>query len=382
MNLLGIRLTLLIGPAPLAVPASPTIVEALQSIEVTHSDRERSGFRLTFQTGRSGPLDLLDDAFRINPMLQVNARVILVVTFDIVPVVIMDGIVTKLDYNPGDKPGEGQLILSGKDISIEMERVAKQTEHPAQDETVIANKIAGQYPEYGLIPNVIPPQMVDPPIPVDRTPQQNCTDWKYLEKMAERHGYITYIKAGPLPFTNTLYWGPPGVSGLQQKALSVNLGPESNVSNINFGHDAEATIVVQGFVKDRQTGQTVPVLSLIPTRPPLGLIPESVTQLGRQRQVSLPTSGLNIAQAFARAQALLDRSSDDTFKVSGTLDSVKYNQVLRAREPVDLRGAGFSSDGTYIVRSVSHNISQGNYTQDFTLSRNETGAKVPLVRVG
>jgi hypothetical protein len=180
---------------------------------------------------------------------------------------------------------------------------------------------------------------------------------------------------------NRLYWGPPGILGLPQKTLSVNLGPETNVSNISFGHDALATTVVQGFVKDRLTGKTIPVLAMVPSRPPLGLVPENLTQFGKQRRIPILTSGLNMAQASARAQAVLDRSTDDTISASGTLDSLKYNTVLRARAPVDLRGAGASFSGSYLVRSVTHNISQGNYTQDFALSRNEIGPKSPNVRV-
>jgi phage protein D len=293
----------------------------------------------------------------------------------------MDGIVTKRDLLPGDRPGQGQLILTGKDISVAMEKEVKQTEHPGQDETVIAAKIAASYPQYGLTLKITPPQVVDPPIPIDRTPQQNCSDWGYLQKMARRHGYVTYVEPGPVPFMNRLYWGPPGILGLPQKTLSVNLGPETNVSNISFGHDALATTVVQGFVKDRLTGKTIPVLAMVPSRPPLGLVPENLTQFGKQRRIPILTSGLNMAQASARAQAVLDRSTDDTISASGTLDSLKYNTVLRARAPVDLRGAGASFSGSYLVRSVTHNISQGNYTQDFALSRNEIGPKSPNVRV-
>ena len=57
--LLGVHLTLLIGPT-VAVPAPPILSEALQNVEVTHTDEGRSGFQITFQVGRSGPLDLLD----------------------------------------------------------------------------------------------------------------------------------------------------------------------------------------------------------------------------------------------------------------------------------------------------------------------------------
>lgn len=74
--LLGIHLTLLIGPT-IAVPAPATMIEALTSVSVTHNDRGRSGFELTFQIGRSGPLDLIDFGLAQNPLLKPFNRVVL-----------------------------------------------------------------------------------------------------------------------------------------------------------------------------------------------------------------------------------------------------------------------------------------------------------------
>jgi hypothetical protein len=199
--------------------------------------------------------------------------------------------------------------------------------------------------------------------------------------MARRSGYVTYIDSGPAPLVNTLYWGPPVLPGLPQKALNVNLGPLTNVSSISLAQDALSTTLVETKVKDRITGQETPVLAILPTRPPLGLAPTALANAGALRTVSMRTSGLNTIQAFARAQAMLDASSDDALQVSGTLDSVKYNDVLKARGLVDLRGAGFSFDGTWLVRSVTHRIARGGYSQDFTLSRSELGALSPFVRV-
>jgi len=179
---------------------------------------------------------------------------------------------------------------------------------------------------------------------------------------------------------NTVYWGPPIMANVPQCSLNANLGPLSNVSSINVSQDAQATTLVEGTVQDRITGQDVPVMTLLPSRPPLGLVPAAITNAGKLRRKPLEASGLSAAQAFARAQSELDISSDDTVTVSGTLDSVRYNDVLRSRKYVDLRGAGFTSDGTYLVRSVTHRITRGNYEQDFVLSRAETGAKLPVVR--
>jgi hypothetical protein len=379
MNILGVRLNLLIGREPFAAPAPPSVLEALADVEVTHSDRERSGFRLTFAIGRSGPLDFLDFDLVGSPLLQEKSRVVLTVLFNITPRVIMDGIVTRRDLVPGDAPGEARLVLSGHDLSLVLDREHKTVEHPAQDETVIVNKIAGSYARYGLVPKVVPPTVIDPPIPIERTPQQACTDWGYLQRMAKRFGYVTYVEPGPAPLTNTLYWGPPVRPDLPQKPLNVNLGPITNVINVSAAADALATTLVETKVKDPRTGQDVPVLAAFSTRPPLGLLQTALLDLGSLRKVRMPTSGLSPTRAMAWAQGLLDASTDDSITVSGTLDSVKYNDVLRAGRHVDLRGVGFQFDGTYLTRSVTHQVTRGAYTQDFSLSRAELGARSPLV---
>ena len=46
---------------------------------------------------------------------------------------------------------------------------------------------------------------------------------------------------------------------------------------------------------------------------------------------------------------------------------------------VGLRGAGFTYDGLYYVKSVSHAISKGQYKQRFSLTREGTGAITPVV---
>ena len=381
MNLLGVRLNLLIGPAPMALPAPLGMLEALTEVEVTHSDRERSGFRLSLAVGRGSPLDFLDYDLVASPLLKVGSRVVLTVVFDITPRVIMDGIVTKRDVIPGDQPGQGVLVLTGDDISLLFDREEKKVEHPAQAEPVIVAKIAANYADYLVAPLATPPTALDQPVPVDRTPQQCGTDWDYLLEMAGRYGFVTYIEAGPAPLSNTLYWGPPVRVGLPQKALNVNLGPITNVSSVSLSENLLASRLVATKVKDRLTGKDMPVLAIVPTRTPLGLVPTTLTNLSMTRQVGMETSGLNVMQALARAQGLLDASSDDAVMVSGTLDSVAYNDVLRARAQVDLRGAGISFDGTYVVRGVTHRIARGAYSQDFTLSRSELGALTPIVRV-
>jgi hypothetical protein len=371
---------MLIGPT-VPVPAPVPLTEALQSVEVTHKDEGRSGFQITFQIGRSGPQDLVDYPLLLNPLLRPFSRVVLVVTFNAVPRVLMDGMITNQQLSPGAEPGAATLTITGEDVSVMMDLEKKQAEHPAQDETLIAMKILLSYLQYFLSPpTVIPPITIDPPIPIERTPVQQGTDLEYLNQMAGRHGYVFFVEPGPLPLTNRVYWGPPPRLGVPQPALSVNMGPETNVESINFQYNALAPTTVSGEVQDRLTNQTLPVRTFVSLRPPLVSQPALPFNLPNVRVSLLENAnGLNYLQAFARAQATTDKSMDAVVSASGELDALRYGTMLKPRGLVGLRGAGYSNDGFYYVKSVTHTLKKGQYTQRFSLTREGVGALSPVV---
>jgi hypothetical protein len=85
-------------------------------------------------------------------------------------------------------------------------------------------------------------------------------------------------------------------------------------------------------------------------------------------------------QAFARAQGMTDASTDHVLTVTGELDAVRYGDILKARGLVGLRGAGYSHDGLYYIKNVTHAIQRGDYKQRFTLTREGFGSTTPIVR--
>ena len=378
--LLGTHLTMLIGPS-VPIPAPLSLTEALQSVEVTHKDQGRSGFQITFQVGRSGPLDLVDYSLLLNPLLRPFSRVVLIVTFSVTPRVVMDGVITNHQLSPGNEPGTATLTVTGEDVSVMMDLEKKRAEHPAQDETLIAMKILVSYVQYFLSPpTVIPPITIDPPIPIERTPVQQGTDLEYLNQMAGRHGYVFFVEPGPLPLMNRAYWGPPPRLGIPQPALSVNMGPETNVESINFQYNALAPTTVKGEVQDRQTNQKLPIRTFVSLRPPLVSQPALPFNLPNVRTSLLENSdGLNYMQAFARAQATTDKSMDAVVSANGELDALRYGTLLQPRGLVGLRGAGYSYDGFYYVKSVTHSMKKGQYRQRFSLTREGVGALSPMV---
>jgi hypothetical protein len=376
MSLLGTHLTLLIGPN-VPVPAPPPFLEALDSATVTHSDEGRSGFQLMFRAGR-GTTDILDYALLASPLLRPLNRVILVVTFGAIPQVLMDGIITDQQFSPSNQPGESTLTVTGEDVSVMMDLEEKSVEHPAQPEAIIALKLIAAYAQYGMIPRVIPPPSIDVPLPTERIPVQQGTDLEYLQQMAARFGYVFYVTPGPAPLTNTAHWGPPVRVGVPQKAISVNMGPNTNAEISNSRYDSLAPTFVTGQVQDRRVNQVVPIQTFASTRLPLVSQPAWATQ--RQvRTRQFRQSGLDTMQAFTRAQAETDASTDRVVEVAGELDASRYEALLQPRGLVGVRGVGYSYDGFYYVKRVTHNIRKGEYQQSFSLTREGLGAISPVV---
>lgn len=392
--LLGISLQLMVGPE-LPLPAPATLTEALVGAEVTLTDEGRSGFQLTFQAGRSGPADLVDYPLLLNPLLRPFNRVVLMVTFDAVPRVLMDGFITRTQLSPSEEPGASTFTVTGEDVSVIMDLVENKFPHPAMAEAEIAATILAQYTPYLLAPPVIrPPKTIDTPPPTESIPTQGPkTDLAYLNELAGRFGHVFFVTPGLVPRQNIAYWGPPDRTGVPQPALSVNMGPESNVDSISFSYDAMAPTTVFDVVQDSDSGLTLPVFGLVSSRlPPLAAFPAPLGSLLTHTRVStlnLPErdddaqpqdrAGMTFRRAMALAQAKVDASVDKVVTATGALDALRYGHLLTPRGLVGLRGAGFSYDGYYYVKSVTHSIKVGSYKQQFTLTREGVGSTTPLV---
>lgn len=373
MNLLGVHLTLMIGQE-IPTEASPFVVENLRRVEVTHRDEGPSGFQMTFHIGRTSAIDLLDYRLLTDPALRPFSRVILIVHFDIVPVVLMDGIITNQQLNPGNEPGTSTLTVTGEDVSVMMDLEAQHREFPGHFDFAIVRSIVSNYGKYGLKLLPIPeyPATYKPPHPLEEIPQKSAdqTDRAFLQNLASRYGFLFYVTPGPGLLNNIVHWGPPVRLGVPQRALSVNQGPNSNVESISFNYDGMRRQRVE-FVTNTQKDS--------------GIIdrPSGLRNINLARNPAeakrLTYLRLNDArQARTRAQGIVDRSFDEVVTATGELDALRYNNLLMPRSLVEVRGTGDSYNGNYYVRSVTHRIEKGSYTQGFTLTREGTGTLTPV----
>jgi hypothetical protein len=369
----GFYLTLLIGPA-VPVPAPKVVIESLLSVQV-NSSIERSGFQLTFGVSKDSPLlTTLLPAGYFDPMIT---RVLIIVTVGGLPNVIMDGMVTRQELAPSSEPGQSTLTITGEDLSVLMDVVDMTgLPLPMPDPAQVA-LILAKYAVFGIVPLVIPPIFSDVPIPTERIPTQNGTDRSYLNQLASGHGYVFYVEPGPAPGANLAYWGPDIRIPIPQPALNVNMDAHTNVESLSFSLDGLAKKILVQFVLDPVTKKIpipIPVPNISLLRPPLGarLTPPAKVEFSRD------ISKLNPVQAVARVLGRTAASSD-AISVSGSLNVLRYGHVLKARQLVGVRGAGLAYDGLYYVKSVTHNLKRGEYTQSFNLSRDGLISLTPKV---
>ena len=369
MASLGVRLQLLIGPT-VPVPAPYPVVDALQNLEVTNRDRDFDGFKMTFSLGKDS---FLDYGLLLNGLLDPPSRVIIMVFIGVRPEVLIDGIITNHQVVPSNRPGESTLHVFGKDISLKLDLEEKNHPYPNQPDSVIVSRLLATYPTLGLVPQITPTK--DVPIQTDRIPSQQGTDFRYINDLAGRNGFVFYIEPTPVPGVNTAYWGLDNRSGLPQPALTMNMGGDTNVDNpITFGYDALGPVEPQVTIVEPFTKTAIP----IPL--PGGLHPPLARQPASPLRKSLPrdTANLNPGQAALRG---LSSSSDSSDAVTGQgeVDAVRYGRALRSRRLVGVRGVGQSYDGNYYVQEVTHRIKRGEYKQSFSLRREGRGALLPFV---
>lgn len=378
---LGVHLTILAGPT-VPVPLPPHLAARVRSVTVTESDAARSAFTITLDAGRSGPTAAFDAPVvgALSP-LRANARVVVVLTLGVVPHVLADGIITEVELTPGGAGTAAELRATGQDLSLLLDRHEVSAEHVGLEDSLQVLTVAARYAPHGIAPLVVPPQDMDVPLPIERTPTQQGTDWQHLQLLAARHGYVCYMSPGPAPGSSILYWGPPVREGLPQPALSVDLGPATNVTgSLRFREDVLVPELQEGQVTDARLGGTVPVRTFGSLRVPLSAMPVWAAHQPHLRVRQFRDSGISAVTAFARAQGSTDRTTD-AVACDGSLDVSAYGSVLRPRGLVGMRGAGWSNDGLWYVRQVVHRIGRGSYAADFSLARDGSGATVPMVRV-
>jgi hypothetical protein len=379
-----VLLSLLIGQS-VPRPAPRLLMSALENVHINESEDFAKGFQLQFRAERDMAASQ-EYALLNSPLLTPGNRVVISVTLNAKPRVLMDGIITHHQLTPSGGKAGTSLTVTGEDLSVLMDMADISTQYPPLPHEAVVLIVLLKYATYGLIPIIIPSPTSWSANPLDQTPAQKETDRAYLQRLAKKHGYRFGLKPGPFPLANLAYWGPPDlISRISricppQKSLAVDMGPASNVESINFSYKALAAKQVHGLVMNPDFLLPVPVMTLFSTRvPPLSSRPALQPSASFVKKKRLNYKGHSIIEAWAKAQQETDDSADGVVTANGTLDALRYGDLLTAPGVVGLRGAGYSYDGYYYVKSVDHTINRNEYKQAFKLAREGTGSRTQKV---
>lgn len=370
-----IHLTLMVGPV-VPVPVPKEVLDALTRVQVTTTAGKASGFQLTFKLTHDSPLHTL---FLVSAGLPLKViRVIIAVTVNGTPEVLMDGVMRQHEVTPSSKPGQSTLTVTGDDLTAVMDLIEfTGFPYPAMPPSARVVAILAKYAMFGMLPKVIPSVLFEVPNPLETIPRHKGTDLQYIKHLADQVGYVFYLEPGPSPGTNVAYWGPEIKVGQPQPALNLDMDAHTNVESLNFRYDSQAKTLPVVHIHNKLTKVPIPIPlpDVNPLSPPLGAVPalpQKIRFIGGTAKMT-PTQAIIVGLAKAA-------QTSDVVTGMGSLDVLRYGRVLKARQLVGVRGAGMAFDGLYYVKSVTHSLKRGEYKQNFTLARNGLISTVPQVR--
>ncbi len=179
----GVNLQLYIGPA-VPIPAPRAVIDALQQVQVQVDGGDmQSGFELTFTLSKRSPLHTL---FLLTGGSAIPiVRVVIVAIIGGNAEVLMDGMMTHHEVRPNAGGGNSTLVVKGKDLTALMDYIELDgIPYPAMPPVVRVLAVLAKYAAFGVIPLTIPSVVEDLPIPIERIPRQQGTDYAYVKRLA------------------------------------------------------------------------------------------------------------------------------------------------------------------------------------------------------
>ena len=250
---------------PVAVPAE--VMDALQRVEIVTEIGERGSFRLSFLLKQNSKLPerfFLESADLI--------RVVMVVDEAGGPSVLMDRVMVEHAVSTCTDDEPAMLVISGQDLTLKMDLVEQVRPFSAMPIDTRIQVILGGYGALGIVPSVVPPPIVETPIPTERIPNQVGTDYAYIRSLAAIVGHRFTLDPGPAPGSSVAYWGPEPRGDRAQPSLVVDFDHPQDVTALQLRFDAAHRVVPEALVLEPLSKALIPipVPDIAALNPPLG----------------------------------------------------------------------------------------------------------------
>jgi hypothetical protein len=230
------------------------------------------------------------------------------------------------------------------------------------------------YAPFGIVPHVVPPPLPTTPVPAERVPHQDQTDYAYIRALADAVGFRFTLDPGPAAGSSVAYWGPEPHADRSRPALSIDVGHSDGIETLQLGFDASGRILPDALVLDPVTrvASPVPVPEISTLVVPLG----AVVPAAHRRQHLRDAAKLTVTEAASALLAKAARSAE-AMTGRGTMDVARTRVRLRAGAIVDVRGAAKPFDGLFAVSRVRDTVTKHHHHQTFELVRAGLGAVAP-----
>jgi phage protein D len=349
------------------VPASQELLQAIQQIEVedhaSMADMLRLQVVIGVKDGCAG-WSFVDD--RVFGRLS-HIRIAVAVGSGRAETLI-NAYVIETNATFANQPGASILNVVAMDPTVKMNLKAKVKPWPNRTDSEVATEIFSS-PKYKFAP------VVDATIwrrqENDQTLIQHGSDMQFLRQLAHRNGFEVYVETNGLTGVVEGHFHAPRLNLPPQGVLLVNMRDATNVNSFNARFDMLRPATAQATNLDVESREKQQVQVDSSRLTALGR--ETTLTAQQQRRVLLYQTGLTrTGEAQTYAQAVVDQSALAII-ADGELNTVAYGGLLRAKRPLEVRGAGETFSGTYYVERVHHILTPDSYKQNFTLRRNAVG---------
>ncbi|MBU0596502.1 hypothetical protein KJ567_07455 [Candidatus Bipolaricaulota bacterium] len=346
--------------------APAEVVAAVQQIEIEdHAElADMMRLRLAIGVSEDGSCWTLIDEGLFERLTEIR----IAITVDNRSETLLTAHVIRTSATLSNHPGESFLDVVAMDPTVLMNLEEVVRAWPDMSDSEIADGIFAD-PKYDFVPKV-------KSTGVQRTLEehqtiQRGTDIRFLQQLARRNGYECYVEIDPENGDPEGHFHPPVLDQTPQGVLSVNVGESTNVNSFTASYDMLRPTAVKVVGLDIETQSDQPADATGSQLSQLG--EASSVSVDHPRRTLLSQTGLAQAgELQTMAQAVVEDSAW-AIRAEGDLNTLSYGGILRAKRPVQVRGAGLEFSGTYYVERVLHTINQDGYTQRFTLRRNALG---------
>ena len=336
----------------------PDLYPDIVSVEAEEDEQLASVFniRLAIRLQKDSTWTWIDDE-----CLSIWNKVSISAGFTDNVVEVITGYITQVKPYFDAELSQCYLDVKGMDESVMMSTEEKLKDWPNKKDSDIATLI---FTDYGFTPEVEDTEVVhDEAI---STIIQRETDIQFLKRLARRNGFECFVHnaAG--------YFRPPQLSGEPQKILAIQFGAESNLSYFSIAFNALEQKNVEMHQLDSLTKENrdVTVDSTQQKRLGLTAAPDLYSAAVAPAKIFVKHTKANVQPAM---QALCQGLYDDSgwiLQGEGEIVGSLYQDVLKARKLVTIKGVGKTYSGIYYVSKVKHVFTDSGYTQRFNVKRN------------